>query len=72
MKRFILIGMLVATPAFAQQPTEYTIKLTPAELDTIGKGLGDVPFKEAAPLLQKLREQIAAQQPKKDENSDKK
>lgn len=61
MKKYIFIGMLLSTAAYAQQQ-EFTIKLTGPELDIIGRGLGEVPFKDAAPILQKLREQVAAQQ----------
>ncbi len=66
MKRLILAAMLVATPVFAQQqmqvPSEYNLKIVPADVDTIGKALGKMPFDEVAPLIQKLREQISQQQ----------
>ena len=64
MKRYLIIGMLLSTAAMAE---DFTIKLTGPELDVIGKGLGTQPFNDAAPLLQKLREQVAAQQPKPQE-----
>ncbi len=75
MKRIILAAMLIATStaisAYAQSASvpnvsaqDFTIKLTGAELDVIGKGLGTQPFNDVAPLLQKLREQVQAQQPK--------
>lgn len=62
--RYVMIGMVTAWPAMAQQPTEYTVKLTPTQLDTIGEGLGFIPFNKAAPLINALREQVMAQQPK--------
>lgn len=43
-------------------PPEFTVKVSPAELDLIGKGLGKLPFEESAPLIQKLRQQIVEQQ----------
>jgi len=63
----LMITAMYAGTAYAQQPSEFTIKLTGPELDTIGKGLGTQPFNDVAPLLQKLREQVAAQQPKQQE-----
>lgn len=64
MKKLIIAAMLLATPAMAQTPQELTFKVTPAELDTLAKGLESQPYKDVVPLLQKLREQFAAQQPK--------
>ena len=63
MKKYLLVSTfcLLTIPASAQQ-TEYIVKLTGPELDLIGEGLGTQPFKAVAPLLQKLREQISAQQ----------
>jgi hypothetical protein len=70
MKKFLLISCcLLSFNANAQQ-TEYTVKLTAQELDLIGEGLGTQPFKVVAPLLQKMREQIAAQQQVKEEKKD--
>lgn len=69
MKKFLLLILcLIPSPLLAQvQSFEYTIKLTGQELDLIGEGLGTQPFKLVAPLLQKLREQVAAQQASKPE-----
>jgi hypothetical protein len=64
MKRYLIIAMLLSTSAMAE---DFTIKLTGPELDIIGKGLGTQPFNDAAPLLQKLREQVTAQQAKPQE-----
>jgi len=41
---------------------EYTIKLTEQDLQTLSAGLGEIPFKIAAPLVGKLNKQIAEQQ----------
>jgi hypothetical protein len=84
MNRYIIAGLLLSTSAFAQasqtpapQPTvNFTITVTAQELDTIGNGLGNMPFKDAAPLINKLREQVIAQTKKPDDkpvdNSEKK
>ena len=66
MKRFVIALALIATPAMAQSPTptEYNLKLSPAELDIVGKALGTQPFNDAAPLLNKLRQQVVDQSPK--------
>lgn len=63
----LMAGLIfLATPmpvqAQGQQPSEFTIKIAPAELDLIGKGLGKLPFEDVAPLIQKLRQQVMDQQ----------
>lgn len=65
MKRILTLITLLAivTPAFAQQP-EVNLKISNDDVNTIGKALGKLPFDEVAGLIQKLREQIIAQQPK--------
>lgn len=69
MYRYVLALSLIVGPAFAQQPAapiaapvEFVLKVTPPELDIIGKGVGKLPFEEAAPLIQKLRQQVVEQQ----------
>lgn len=62
-KTIIVIVLLIASPALAQQ-ADYNIKVTSAELDTISEGLQTQPFGKVFPLMNKLREQIIAQQPK--------
>jgi len=59
----VILIAAISLPAYAE---DFTIKLTGPELDIIGKGLGTQPFNDVAPLLQKLREQVAAQQPKQE------
>jgi hypothetical protein len=63
MKKYLLLALL-ATPAMAQQPSEYVLKVSPAETDLISEGLQTQPFGKVYPLINKLREQIIAQQPK--------
>lgn len=66
-----IVGMLTA-PVMAQQPQqsqsacnpECNIHVTNPELDLISKGLQTQPFGEVVPLINKLRDQIIAQQPK--------
>lgn len=64
MKRYVIIGLLFSTSAFGQvpapQPT-YNVTVTAQELDAIGNALGKAPFEVAAPIIQKLREQVIAQ-----------
>lgn len=65
MKRLIIAALMVAPSlALAQQPSpqEFTLKLSASELDIVGKALEEIPFKTAAPLMQKLRQQIMEQQ----------
>ena len=67
MKRSTIIALLLATPAYAQQPVpeqQYNIQVTASELNTISDGLQLEPFGKVLPLINKLREQVLAQQPK--------
>ena len=67
MKRLFAVVALLATPAMAQQtnqPAEYNLKVTPAEIDILSEGLQTQPFGKVFPLINKLREQVLAQQPK--------
>lgn len=43
-------------------PEEYTITITSAEADIIGKGLGELPLKEGVNIFLKLKAQIIQQQ----------
>lgn len=64
MKKLLTVCLLmVATPVFAQQ-AELNFKLTTDEVNAIGKGLGKLPYEEAAGIIQKMREQYIAQQVK--------
>ena len=64
--KLLIVGLLWVAPAYAQQQpqqaTEYTFKVTSAEIDIIGKALGTQPFNEVATLIQKLRSQVVEQQ----------
>jgi hypothetical protein len=42
--------------------SEYLLKLTPADLSVIDRALQEMPFRIAAPLINKINAQIAAQQ----------
>lgn len=64
-------GVAHAQPA-VQQPVEYTIKLTAAEVDIVGKGLGLLPYQDVALIIQKLRQQIVEQQSVSPKTMDKK
>lgn len=71
MRKLIIVICLIATPALAQEPQVtnqiYNLRVTNDEINVIGKSLGKLPFDEVAPIIQKLRTQIAEQQmPKAD------
>ncbi len=74
--KLIFIGCLVVSPVMAQeqpsQPAEYVLKITPQELDLIGKALGLMPYNDVASAMQKLRQQVIEQQTKKVEPEPKK
>lgn len=63
---FATVALAMAwSVAFAQAPqvpAEYSVKLTAPEVDIVGKALGAMPYQDVALLIQKLREQIVAQQ----------
>ena len=63
MKRLTLILslLLVPTITLAQQPAEFTIKITPAEADVIWEGLRELPVKKVEPIMQKMRQQVMEQ-----------
>lgn len=62
MKKFLVIGCLLTVQAYAQTVQEYNLKINAQELDLIGDGLGNIAFNKAAPLINKLRQQVAEQQ----------
>ena len=67
MRRLILVVVLVPTLAYAQQPQQpssYTLTISPQELELISAGLGTQPFKDVLPLMNKLRQQVMEQQSK--------
>ena len=68
MIKYVLAFVLVSSVAYAepavQQPSEYVLKVSPAEVDLISEGLQTQPFGKVLPLMNKLRSQILEQQPK--------
>lgn len=66
----ILSLLLLPTMALAQTPIDtFILKVKPADLDKIGKGLGKLPFEDVADLMQSLRQQVIEQsQPKAVDN----
>lgn len=65
----IYVDKLQAQPTTSIQPPpvavpELILKVSPTELDLISEGLQTQPFGKVVPLINKLREQIIAQQPK--------
>lgn len=65
MKKLLIVAMLASSSALAQtSPQSYTFTVTPADADLISDGLQTQPFGKVYPLINKLREQIIAQQPK--------
>lgn len=61
MKRLILALALLATPAAAQQATEYTLRVTPADVALLGQAIDELPAKIGRPLAQRLIAQVQAQ-----------
>lgn len=64
MKTFIALLMMTSA-AFAQSK-EYVLKLSPDEVNTIGKLLEAQPYRDVAALVAKLRAQIIAQEKKEE------
>lgn len=61
MKALVIALVLFPTVAFAQQQTEYTVKITSEELNLISDGLQTQPFGKVVVLINKLRAQIMEQ-----------
>lgn len=73
MIKYVVTFVLLSTAAIAQPivPSEYVIKLAPAEIDIISDGLQTQPFGKVAPLMNKLRAQVLEQQqPKQEDKKD--
>lgn len=63
-----LVSTANAQPQQPVTPAEYVLKVKPADIDKIGKGLAKLPFEEVADLMQALRQQVFdQQQPKQTE-----
>ena len=55
MRKLLILSVLFATPAFAQ---DYTVTLSAQDLAYIGKILGQQPYTDVSTLLTKIIEQI--------------
>jgi len=64
MRTFIALVMMTSA-AFAQSK-EYVLKLSPEEVNMIGKLLEAQPYRDVAALVAKLRAQIIAQEKKEE------
>lgn len=42
-------------------PSEFVLRFTPADLGTLDKALGSLPYKDVAALIQRINRQIAEQ-----------
>jgi hypothetical protein len=61
MRRVLVVALaLVAGPALAQERS-FTITLTDAQVNYIGKVLGKQPFEDVAPVINVMQQQINAQ-----------
>ncbi len=61
----VLAVMVCKTSSMSHAQTqlpEYTLKLTPTEVDQLGNAIGNLPYKDAVPLMNKLRSQVVEQQ----------
>lgn len=61
----IALAMIAIVPAAAQLPapipTEYTLKVTPADIVLLGQAIDELPAKTGRPLAQRLIAQVQAQ-----------
>lgn len=64
----VIAALLIASPAAAQAPKEYTVKLSAQDLQIVGAALGARPFTEVRDLFTRLEQQIAEQNKPKDAN----
>lgn len=64
MKKLLLTMMflpVLSLPSNAQEQKTFKLTVTSEDLQIIGTALDDLPFKKAAPLIQKLNQQIQMQ-----------
>lgn len=57
---FVLLALAMSS-ASAQQPappSEYAIKLTAQEMAVVGAALGELPFKQSAPVIDSIQKQL--------------
>lgn len=62
----IFIALLMMTSAAFAQSKEYVLKLSPEEVNLVGKLLEAQPYRDVAALVAKLRAQIVAQEKKEE------
>ena len=58
---FVVAASLVATAAIAAPPAEYTLTLTPAEVQNVATALSKQPYADVATLIAKMQQQINEQ-----------
>lgn len=67
-KILIIVGFVLVSGSIVNAqgtlPTEYLLRVKPADIDKLGKALGKLPYDEAADLINSLRQQIIEQQSK--------
>lgn len=62
MKKLFIIGAVALfTTASVAQERDYDLRVTATEVNLIGKALGKLSFDEVAPIIEKLRNQVAVQ-----------
>ncbi len=57
----ILALLLLSAETQAAEIAEFSLKLKPAEVQAIGKALGQLPYNEVAALLENLTKQVNEQ-----------
>ena len=63
LKRSLLILSLLGTSAMADEPQKLTFTIDIATVNVIGEALGAMPYNKAAPVINELQRQAAAQHP---------
>lgn len=59
-KTFVVLWLLASTAAQAQQRT-FTLQVTEAELVVIWRAMEGAPYREVAPVIARLQQQLTAQ-----------
>lgn len=67
----VLALALIGSAVAQEQPASFTLTVTPADLQVIGKGLSAQPYNDVAALMAKLQAQVIEQQKAKDANGNK-
>ena len=58
---FTVAFLFIASTIAQAQAADYLIKLTPAQVQTIGQALAEMPYKQSAPLSAILQQQVDEQ-----------